>query len=159
MNIVGERQDTEKFVPMVIRNLINNEPIPVHATKNSTGWKSGSRFYLHARNQADALLHLISNRSNINLTFSNSNKVLEKFHIVGEKELSNEDMVNLLASFMDKIPNINFIDFHTSRPGHDLRYALDGTKMANFGWIPPIPLEESLKRTVGWYKSNNNWLF
>jgi dTDP-glucose 4,6-dehydratase len=78
---------------------------------------------------------------------------------VGEKELSNEDMVNLLASFMDKIPNINFIDFHTSRPGHDLRYALDGTKMANFGWNPPIPLEESLKRTVGWYKLNNNWLF
>ena len=158
MNIVGERQDTEKFVPMVIRNLMKNESIPVHARKISNTWESGSRFYLHARNQADALMYLITNKSRIKMKFSEENKVLEKFHIVGEKELSNEEMVKLLASFINKEPNIKFVDFHTSRPGHDLRYALDGQKMSNFGWVPPIPLEESLKRTTTWYQSNIDWL-
>jgi dTDP-glucose 4,6-dehydratase len=158
MNIVGERQDTEKFVPMVIKNLIKNESIPVHARKVLGGWESGSRFYLHARNQADALMHILSNRDKIELNFTEENKVLEKFHIVGEKELTNEEMVQLLADFVGVEPRINFVDFHTSRPGHDLRYALDGQKMSEFGWRPPVPLEESLKRTVGWYQSNIDWI-
>jgi len=158
MNIVGERQDTEKFVPMVIKNLIKKVSIPVHAKKTFDAWESGSRFYLHARNQADALLYIISNKDRIKLNFSEENKVMEKFHIVGEKELTNEEMVRLLASFIEVEPKIDFVDFHTSRPGHDLRYALDGQKMAGLGWKPPVPLEESLKRTVGWYQSNIDWI-
>ena len=142
MNIVGERQDTEKFIPMVISNLIKNKPIPVHAKKVGDKWISGSRYYLHARNQADALRYLI----------------LEKFHVVGEKEVSNAEMVNLLAKFIGTTPKIDFTDFHSSRPGHDLRYALDGEKLKKFGWVPPVPLEESLQKTVNWYLNNKNWI-
>ena len=67
-------------------------------------------------------------------------------------------MVNLLATFIGNVPKIEFTDFHSSRPGHDLRYALDGQKLKNFGWLPPVPLEESLGKTVKWYLKNKNWL-
>ena len=158
MNIVGERQDTEKFVPMVINNLIKNQPIPVHAKKVKNNWISGSRYYLHARNQADALRYIISNKQNLPLNYKNDSSSLEKFHVVGEKEMSNEDMVKLLASIVNIKPNIIFTDFHSQRPGHDLRYALNGDKLKNFGWVPPVPLEESLRKTLNWYLANKNWL-
>jgi len=158
MNIVGERQDTEKFIPMIISNLINNKPIPVHAKKILDKWISGSRFYLHARNQADALRYIIFNKQNLLLNYTDDTSALEKFHIVGEKEVSNEDMVNLLAKFIGTSPKIEFTDFHTSRPGHDLRYALDGGRLKNFGWVPPVPLEDSLHKTVKWYLNNKNWI-
>jgi dTDP-glucose 4,6-dehydratase len=158
MNIVGERQDTEKFIPMIISNLINRKPIPVHAKKILDKWVSGSRFYLHARNQADALRYIIFNKQNLLLNYIDDASVLEKFHVVGEKEVSNEDMVNLLAGFIGTSPKIEFTDFHSSRPGHDLRYALDGERLKNFGWVPPVPLEDSLHKTVKWYLNNKNWI-
>jgi dTDP-glucose 4,6-dehydratase len=158
MNIVGERQDTEKFIPMIISNLINDKPIPVHAKKILDKWVSGSRYYLHARNQADALRHIIFNKQNLLLNYTDDASVLEKFHVVGEKEISNEDMVNLLATFVGTLPKIEFTDFHSSRPGHDLRYALDGERLKNFGWVPPVPLEDSLHKTVKWYLNNKNWI-
>ena len=158
MNIVGERQDTEKFIPMVISNLINNKPIPVHAKKTAEKWISGSRYYLHARNQADALRYIILNKQKLSLNYHSDSSPLEKFHVVGEKEVSNEEMVKLLARFIGIPPKIEFTDFHSSRPGHDLRYALDGEKLKDFGWIPPVPLEESLQKTVKWYLNNKNWL-
>jgi dTDP-glucose 4,6-dehydratase len=158
MNIVGERQDTEKFIPMIISNLINSKPVPVHAKKILDKWVSGSRFYLHARNQADALRYIIFNKQNLLLNYIDDASVLEKFHVVGEKEVSNEDMVNLLAGFIGTSPTIEFTDFHSSRPGHDLRYALDGERLKNFGWVPPVPLEDSLHKTVKWYLNNKNWI-
>jgi dTDP-glucose 4,6-dehydratase len=158
MNIIGERQDEEKFVPMALSNLLNDRSIPVHAQKINGKWVSGSRFYLHARNQADALKFVIQNKSKLSLTYNNKSTELNKFHIVGEKELNNEEVVRLLAKFIGKEPKINFTDFHATRPGHDMRYALDGEKLKNFGWVPPIPLEQSLQRTVDWYLRNRNWL-
>lgn len=158
MNIVGERQDTEKFIPMVISNLIKSKPIPVHAKKVEDKWISGSRYYLHARNQADALRYLILNKQELSLNYKDDSSILEKFHVVGEKELSNEEMVNLLAKFIGTSPKIEFTDFHSSRPGHDLRYALNGDKLKNFGWVPPVPLEQSLQKTVNWYLNNKNWI-
>ncbi len=158
MNIVGERQDTEKFIPMVISNLIKKKSIPVHAKKIGDKWVSGSRYYLHARNQADALRYLIFNKQKLNLVYAEDSSILEKFHVVGEKEVSNSEMVNLLAKFIGTTPIIDFTDFHSSRPGHDLRYALDGEKLKKFGWVPPVPLEESLQKTVNWYLNNKNWI-
>lgn len=158
MNIIGERQDFEKFVPMVISKLVKGDKIPVHAKKDDSKWISGSRFYLHARNQADALRHLITNKQNLNLVYNNDSINLEKFHVVGEKELSNEQMVQLLGNYLKSKPKIEFTDFHSSRPGHDLRYALSGEKLKKFGWVPPIPLEMSLEKTVSWYLLNQEWL-
>jgi dTDP-glucose 4,6-dehydratase len=143
---------------MIISNLINNKQIPVHAKKIADKWVSGSRYYLHARNQADALRHIIQNKQKLSLNYNDDASILEKFHVVGEKEVSNEDMVNLLAKFIGTSPKIEFTDFHSSRPGHDLRYALDGKKLKNFGWVPPVPLEDSLQKTVKWYLNNKIWI-
>jgi dTDP-glucose 4,6-dehydratase len=159
MNIIGERQDTEKFIPLIIRNIIKNRPISVHAQQiNNTQWKSGSRYYLHARNQADALKFIIEKSSQIRTKYEKNDILLEKFNIVGEKEVNNESIVNLIGEIMNSEPNIKYLDFHSARPGHDLRYALDGRKISNLGWYPPISFEESLRRTVDWYIKNPLWL-
>ena len=160
MNIIGERQDKEKFVPMVIHNLLKNLPITIHAQKlSSEEWLSGSRYYLHARNQADAIRHLLENRSALSLNYNkNQENELQKFNVVGEKELFNDEVVDVIAKTLGLEARYSYVDFHSSRPGHDLRYALNGEKLKNFGWNPPIPLLESLERTVKWYVQNPDWL-
>ena len=159
MNIVGERQDKEKFVPMALTRLLQGATVPIHARKGAAGgWEAGSRYYLHARNQADALRHIIENMRKLSLNYNDKNTMLEKFNVVGEVELKNDDVVRMLASFLNIEAKLDYVDFHSSRPGHDLRYALDGNRLREFGWIPPVPLAASLERTVNWYLNNPDWL-
>jgi dTDP-glucose 4,6-dehydratase len=152
MNIIGEMQDPEKFVPMVIKKVLAGEEVTIHG---STDGQIGSRFYLHARNQSDALLHISSMDFK---TYGESSLPL-KYHVVGEKEVSNLEMAELIAEMLGKKLNYKVVDFHSARPGHDLRYGLDGTKLANTGWKHPISLEDSLSKTVDWYLNNPNWLY
>jgi dTDP-glucose 4,6-dehydratase len=158
MNIIGERQDTEKFIPLVIRSLIQNSDVLIHAKKTDKGWIPGSRFYLHARNQADALKYILEKNASIDLKYTGDNSILEKFHIVGERELTNLQVVELISEYLGVKPRIIFDNFHASRPGHDLRYALDGSKLKHLGWIPPLPLEKSLEKVAQWYLNNTDWL-
>jgi dTDP-glucose 4,6-dehydratase len=151
MNIIGEMQDPEKFVPMTIKKVLSGEKMEIHASP--TG-QIGSRFYLHARNQADALLHAL----NMPVTHYGDFQAPQKFHVVGEREVDNLEMAEMVASFVGKELNYELVDFHSSRPGHDLRYALDGAKIAGTGWKAPLSLEESLERTVKWTLDNPEWL-
>jgi dTDP-glucose 4,6-dehydratase len=146
MNLIGERQHPEKFVPSTIRKVLNGEEVIIHANKDLT--EAGSRFYLHCRNAADALLFIIE------LTVGNR----EKFNIVGEREVSNLDMAEFIARVLNKPLIHKMVSFHESRPGHDLRYALSGAKMRSLGWKPPMNLEESLTNTIHWYLKNPKWL-
>lgn len=152
MNIIGERQDCEKFVPMIISKVNAGEEVPIHASKDGV---PGTRFYLHARNQADALLFLLKN---VDFPTYAEGVELERFNILGEREVSNLEMAELVAKYAGKELKPKFIDFHSSRPGHDLRYALDGSKMRNAGWRAPLSLEESLERTVKWTLGHPEWL-
>lgn len=163
MNIIGETQDCEKFVPMVLRKVLAGEQVPIHASQGGT---PGSRFYLHARNQADGVLHVL--RHVIGRPFDTlagegqfynmgANKPY-RYHIVGEREVNNLELAEMIASIVDKPLKYSLEDFHSSRPGHDLRYALDGEKMAQIGWKPPIPLDESLARTIWWTLDHPEWL-
>jgi len=68
--------------------------------------------------------------------------------VVGEREVNNLEMAEMIASFVGKPLQYEVVDFHSSRPGHDLRYALDGSKLQSTGWKAPLPLEDSLERTV-----------
>lgn len=160
MNILGERQDKEKFVPLAIKRLIESKPVPIHAKKlDSKKWLPGSRFYLHARNQADAIRYIIANKDTLNLVYSDHKEsFLPKFNVVGERELFNDELVEIIADTIGVPAHLEYVDFHSSRPGHDLRYALDGDKLGKLGWTPPIPLIESLERTVKWYMKNPEWL-
>lgn len=137
MNVFGERQHVEKFVPKVIHAALNGEKIFIHSDYTKT--IPGSRMWIHARNVADAYLHLMT-----------VGEIGETYHIVGQKEVDNLEMAKFIAAIVGKELNYELIDFHSSRPGHDLRYALDGSKIAELGWIPPLEFEVSLKKTVEW---------
>lgn len=152
MNIIGERQDPEKFVPKVMYCLEKNIPMTIHGTENNIG----SRYYLHARNQADALMYILKNLPPV--SYPNSDRP-DKYHIVGEREIDNLTMAKMVAFYWGKELKYVLEDFHTTRPGHDLRYALDGSKLAKAGWVPPMPLERSLQLTVEWTKNNPQWLW
>ena len=145
MNAFGERQHVEKFIPKCISKILKNEKIYIHSYPDKIN--SGTRFYIHARNIASAVLFLIQN-----------GKIGEKYNINGEREISNLDLAILIAKFLDKELIYEMIDFHSTRPGHDLRYGLNGEKICKLGWKPNIEFEESLKNTVLWTLKNQEWL-
>lgn len=163
MNAYGERQHPEKFIPKVVRKLLQDELIYVHSDATKT--VSGSRSYIHCRNIADAVTFLLK-LEHVNVKSGVQGLWRDKFNIVGEREISNGDLVYMIADKLSKImdqlivPHIEMVDFHSSRPGHDLRYALDGAKMKSLGWTPPVTFEESLERTVRWMVDPKNikWL-
>jgi dTDP-glucose 4,6-dehydratase len=145
MNAFGERQHVEKFIPLCIKKIMNNEKIFIHSYPDKK--TSGTRFYIHGRNIASAVLFLIKN-----------GKQGEKYNISGEKEVSNLEMAQMIAKFMDKELIYEMVDFHSTRPGHDLRYGLDGSKLFDMGFSLPLNFEESLQKTVQWTLNNKKWL-
>lgn len=155
MNLVGERQDSEKYVPMLIRKIYNDEEVTIHGTENDIG----SRYYLHARNQADALLYLLKNHKP-QMYYDSRNDIVKpsRFNVVGELELNNLELAQMVANIMGKTLNYKLEDFHESRPGHDRRYALHGAKMERLGWTPPVPFRKSLEKIVEWTLENKEWL-
>lgn len=152
MNIVGETQDVEKMVPKAIRSVLNGEPMTVHADAQG---KPGSRYYLHARNLADAWLWLVRNHTP---RMYPTHDRPSRFNIVGEREVDNGELVEIIADILDREPRMEFVDFHGARPGHDRRYALDGTLISQAGWKAPVYFDESLRRTVEWTVAHPDWL-
>lgn len=152
MNIVGETQDVEKMVPKAIRSVLSGEPMTVHADAQG---KPGSRFYLHARNLADAWLWLVRNHTP--RMYPDHDRP-SRFNIVGEREVDNGELVEMIADILDCEPQMEFVDFHGARPGHDRRYALDGTLISQAGWKAPVNFDESLRRTVEWTVAHPEWL-
>ena len=145
MNAFGERQHVEKFIPLCIKKIMNNEKIYIHSYPDKK--TSGTRFYIHGRNIAAAVLFLIKN-----------GKIGEKYNISGEREVSNLEMAQMIAKFMNTELIYEMVDFHSDRPGHDLRYGLDGTKLFEMGFKLPLNFEESLRKTIKWTLENNKWL-
>jgi len=145
MNAFGERQHVEKFIPLCMKKLLNNEKIYIHSYPDKK--TSGTRFYIHGRNIAAAVLFLIKN-----------GEIGEKYNISGEKEVSNLEMAQYIAKFMNKELDYEMVDFHSDRPGHDLRYGLDGSKLFSMGFSLPLNFEESLRKTVEWTLENQKWL-
>lgn len=147
INIFGERQHPEKFIPMTIKKIINNETVTIHSNPDRT--KAGSRFYIHARNVADAVLHIL------NLPFQGYNE----FNIAGLEEIDNLTLAQMIAKIIGKDLKYELVDFHSSRPGHDLRYALDSTKLINSGYQYPKNFQESLAKTIQWtIDRKEDWL-
>ncbi len=150
MNIFGERQHPEKFIPKVINAVRSGSAISIHADQART--RAGSRFYIHARNVADAYLFLIQKIE------SGALIVGEDFHITGEREIDNLALAKMIAGIVGGELHYEMVDFHSSRPGHDLRYALDGSKIAKLGWHVPKTFEYGLEKTVRWFMANDRWL-
>lgn len=144
MNNFGERQDAEKFIPKIIRHLKAGEEVPVHGAPGDPG----SRFYLHAKNHADAVRHLIERTV---ITRYPHGELPSRYNVVGDTEVTNDEMVALVAGVLGVPARMRFVDFHSTRPGHDKRYALDGAKLKASGWEAPFSFHRSLRQTVLWY--------
>lgn len=138
MNAFGPSQHIEKFIPKTINDILSGNKVIIHADQTKT--IPGSRFYIHTKNIASAVDFVLQN-----------GKTQDKYNIVGEREVTNLEVAELIAKHLDKTLNYELVDFHSSRPGHDLRYGLDGAKLAAMGWKPEDKFEEGLRETVDWY--------
>lgn len=148
MNNFGERQHPEKLVPKTIRSVINGTPMPIFAKLNENNELEavGSRFWIHCRNTASAIYFLLT-----------KGVPGESYNIIGFDELSNLDIAKKVAEIVGKPLIPHFVDFHKTRPGHDRRYALDGTKMRDLGWEPEVSFDESLRHTVEFSLAHPEW--
>jgi dTDP-glucose 4,6-dehydratase len=148
MNIYGERQNPEKFIPKTTRAILKGEKMVIHGTPE-IGFSS--RCWVHAREVCNAMLFL-----------TEKGQTGEFYHIVGEERdvmyLANNISQTVKEAYPEAKLEVDYVDFHQTRPGHDLRYALSGEKLAEMGWQPRLTLEESLKRTVEWTLQNPKWL-
>lgn len=151
MNIFAERQDPEKFVPLVIKRVLSGEKLQVH----SKDGQPGTRKYLHARNQADALMFIAN--TIIPNVYGESTEP-SKYHVVGDIELDNLTMAEKIAGIVGKPLNYELKDADEARPGHDLRYSMDGSKLKQAGWVAPVDFEGSLERMVRWTLEHPEWL-
>ena len=154
MNVFGERQNPEKYIPMVIKKVRDGETVTVHANTEKT--KAGSRHYIHAEDVANALLFLYKyDLSSLKIDSLGMN--CQKFNIVGKDEIDNLSLAKFIAKVQDKKLNYEMVDFHSQRPGHDLRYSLDGQKMKKMGWEPNSAYDR-LETVISWTLENDRWL-
>lgn len=159
MNVFGERQHPEKYIPMCIRKINDGDTVTIHSDPTKT--IPGSRFYIHARDVADAmhfLLHLNDEQKVKVAERDFGGAKCPKFNVVGKEEIDNLSLANYIADAEGKELKYDMIDFHSSRPGHDLRYGLDGDFMRDLGWEPKLTLKERIKEVVDWSLANKEWI-
>jgi len=147
-NNYGPNQFPEKLIPLAINNIKNNKPVPVY------GKGENIRDWLYVEDHAAA----------IDLIFHQGRRG-ETYNIGGSNEWKNIDLIRLLCRIMDRKlgrsegASEKLITFVKDRPGHDLRYAIDSSKIRiELGWSPVIDFEEGLEKTAAWYLRNSRWL-
>lgn len=147
-NNYGPNQFPEKLIPLCINNILNNKPLPVY------GKGENVRDWLFVEDHARA----------IDLIF-HKGKVSNTYNIGGLNEWTNIDLVRLLCSIMDKKldrvhgESAQLITFVKDRSGHDLRYAIDASRIKNeLGWEPTVTFEQGIEKTIEWYLKNREWM-
>ncbi|QFS84866.1 dTDP-glucose 4,6-dehydratase 2 (plasmid) [Roseivivax sp. THAF40] len=145
-NNYGPYHFPEKLIPVVILNALHGRPIPIYgAGENVRDW-------LYVEDHADALLRVLQKGA-----------LGRSYNIGGENERTNLELVETICTILDRLkpadrPYSSLITFVTDRPGHDLRYAIDPTRIREeLGWRPSVTVEEGLEKTVRWYLENEAW--
>ena len=157
MNVFGERQHPEKFIPMCIQRARDGEKIYIHANPEKT--EAGTRMYIHARDVADGLMFILNSLpKDYKHTGDYGHAHCPKFNLVGTEEIDNLTLAQMIANAVGQELNYEMVDFHGSRPGHDLRYALDGGVLKELGWGPKIKLSERITEMTKWTLENKRWL-
>ncbi|HNW88340.1 MAG TPA: dTDP-glucose 4,6-dehydratase [Bacteroidales bacterium] len=147
-NNYGPNQFPEKLIPLMINNIVNNKPLPVYGKgENVRDW-----------------LYVVDHAQAIDLIFHKGKKG-ETYNIGGHNEWKNIDLVLLMCEIMDtklgreKGTSAKLITYVKDRAGHDLRYAIDSSRLTNdLGWKPSLQFEEGLNKTVDWYLANEKWM-
>ena len=155
MNVFGERQHPEKFIPMTIQRVRDSEKVFIHSNEDKT--KAGSRHYIHAKDVADGLMFIL-NLKNYTHKGDFGNAKCPKFNLVGPEEIDNLSLAEKIANAQNKELIYELIDNHSSRPGHDLRYSLSSDLLKSLGWEPKIKLSKRIEEVVDWSLKNNRWL-
>lgn len=147
-NNYGSHQFPEKLIPLFINNIKNNKPLPVY------GKGENIRDWLWVNDHARA----------IDVIFHKA-KLGETYNIGGHNEWTNIDLIKVLCKVMDKKlgrkegESEQLITYVTDRAGHDMRYAIDASKLKNeLGWEPSLQFEEGIEKTIDWYLSNEDWM-
>ena len=147
-NNYGSHQFPEKLIPLFINNIVNNKPLPVY------GKGENVRDWLFVNDHAKA----------IDVIFHNG-KVGETYNIGGFNEWKNIDLIKIIIKTVDRLlereedSSVKLITYVTDRAGHDLRYAIDSTKLKDeLGWEPSLQFEEGIEKTVQWYLDNEQWM-
>ena len=145
-NNYGPFQFPEKLIPLTILKSLNQESIPLYGDgKNIRDW-------LHVEDHVDAILLAVQN-----------GEVGSSYCIGGNSEKTNKDVIDLICEQMDVLrpmdkPHSSLIKFVKDRPGHDLRYSIDSSKITNqLGWEPKYNFEQGIKSTIEWYLNNMSW--
>ena len=154
MNVYGERQNPEKFIPMVLKKIVNNKKITIHYDAE-TG-KIGSRCYLHAKDVASALLFIL-NLPEIT-PYDNLGGKCPKFNIAADKQYDNLEILQIITMGLDTEVLYGLVDPNIDRPGHDFSYAISGDYLRKLGWCPSMTVEKRLPLVAQWYMNNQNWL-
>ncbi|SHH18756.1 dTDP-glucose 4,6-dehydratase [Cognatiyoonia sediminum] len=145
-NNYGPFHFPEKLIPVVILNALAGKPIPIYGNGENV------RDWLYVEDHADALLTVLQR-----------GELGRSYNIGGENEASNLELVKMICSILDELhlgtdPYADLITFVADRPGHDLRYAIDPTRIREeLGWRPSVTLEQGLRKTVQWYLDNEVW--
>ena len=147
-NNYGPYQFPEKLIPLFINNIRHRKPLPVY------GKGENVRDWLYVEDHARA----------IDIIF-HKGKIAETYNIGGFNEWKNIDIIKVLINTVDRLlgrpegADLNLLTFVTDRAGHDLRYAIDSTKLQReLGWEPSLQFEEGIEKTVKWYLDNQEWL-
>lgn len=153
MNNFGEYQQSSKYPVIIQRCVMNGDVLTIHGTAREVG----TRYYIHSRNASDALLYILKN---LPAYLHQPGEVdrPDRYNVVGDQQVDNLELAQIIARLMDKRLDYEFVDFHATRPGHDLHYGLDGDKLANLGWESPLSFEESLKNTIEWQQEHPAWI-
>lgn len=157
MNNYGEYQHPEKFIPLATSKIINGGVVPIHARPLTNGdWEAGSRVWLHASSHADALRFILQE-----VDFPHYSEETDRplrINVAGHEDLPNDEIVRKIAKVIGVKPKMKYVDYHSQRPGHDLRYSLDDSKLTSLGWVSPTTFDESFEQTIKWYMENPDWL-
>ena len=150
MNMIGTMQDAEKYLPKIVSRVHKEETVTVHGQPG----KVGSRMYIDCRNLADAWLFMLQE-----IDFATYGKAdrMTKFNIAGIEEITNLELAQRIADRMGEELKYEFVDFHKTRAGHDLRYALDSSKIYAAGWKPPIDLDQTFDEVIDHVRTNEAW--
>lgn len=153
MNNFGEMQQSSKYPAMLQKWIQKDETVIIHGIEGDVG----TRYYLHSRNHADAVLFILRNLPP-HMHEPGAVDKPDRYNVVGEKQVDNLELAQVVARLMGKELKYELVDFHATRPGHDKHYGLDGSKLKNLGWNPPLDFESSLANTIKWQQENSEWL-
>lgn len=153
MNNFGPMQAPSKFPAMVQRQLEEGKIVTIHGNEREIG----TRFYIHSRNAADAVLYILQHLPPY-LHQEGEIDDPDRYHVVGNDCLSNLDMARHIARLMDLPLVYELVDFHRDNPAHDIHYGLEDNKLRVHGWKPPLTFEESMMETIRWQQEHKEWI-